>query len=421
MTNNRRLLFNTRAEVCIMGVLLLYLYFVTKLPFSGFFDDLVAAFFIIPVINGVIGKKYTKTEVKMLLSLSLTCVIGILSNLWTGIVNNPFYILNDLFSFLRIFLVYFGIIALLRGKPKALKYLTKRLSFYSKIFITIAFVFGVFNTMGLVGMYSTVRYGFRNYYFYFGNASQFGVFIGCTLALLIFGANRHPIYEIMALACLVMTFKGMGLIIASVYSILILVAYKKIKWWHYLFVILGLAYILQFQISSYILDKSAPRAILIYYGFVTAFRFFPLGAGFATYGSNMAAVHYSPLYYSYGFHLRKALTVFDDGYGPTTYLNDAYLGMIVGQFGIIGLLLIVYLFVKLGKNVFCRSKAPNKAKYITIACFCCFCGMAIMAGSIKTAGGEMLMAIFAIYELIKESANFSVLSSIDRKSGKDDV
>jgi hypothetical protein len=33
--------------------------------------------------------------------------------------------------------------------------------------------------------------------------------------------------------------------------------------------------------------------------------------------------------------------------------------------------------------------------------------MAIMAGSIKTAGGEMLMVVFAIYELMKEASKHS--------------
>ena len=418
MGSKRRLLFNTRAEFCIICVLLLYLFFVANLPFSSYFDDLVAGLLTLPVLIGLLEKKFNKTEIRMLVALGLTCLLGVVSNFLTGIVTNISYILNDVFSFLRIFLVYFGLIALVRGKPKALEALTNRLGFYAKIFIAVAFVFGILNLLGIVRMYSTVRFGLRNYYFYFGNSSQFGIFIGCALALLIFSGKSRTIYEIMALACLVMTFKGMGLIIAAVYFILTFVVHRKIRWWHYLIALSVLAYILQFQITSYILDESAPRAILIYYGFVTAFKYFPIGSGFATYGSNMAAVHYSPLYYSYGFQLRKALTVFDDGYGSMTYLNDAYLGMITGQFGIFGLLLVFYVFVKLGRSIFGRSNIDNKAKYITIACFSCFCGMAIMAGSIKTAGGEMLMAVFALYELMNEASKHSASLPLDSELRK---
>ncbi len=402
MVKSRKLLFNARAEFFILCVILLFLYYVVELPFSGYYDDLVAVLLTVPLLIGLLQKKFTKVEIRMLSALLLVCLLGVLSNFYAGIVTNHRYIANDAFSFIRMFLVYFGAISLLRGKPNAVENVVNRLGLYAKLFILAAFTFGVLNIIGIVRMYSTFRFGLRNYYFYFGNASQFGVFIGCALALMIFQGRNKLGFELMALICLIMTFKGMGLIIAAVYFVLTAVAHRKLKWWHYLITLVVLVYVLRYQVTSYILDETAPRAILIYYGFVTAFSFFPFGSGFASFGSNMAAVHYSPLYYMYGFQLRKALTVNVDG---TTYLNDTYLGMVVGQFGIIGLLLVVFVFLKLGQRILINPTPQNKSKYIAIACFSCFCAMAIMAGSIKTASGEMLMIVFAIYQLLSENDN----------------
>ena len=44
--------------------------------------------------------------------------------------------------------------------------------------------------------------------------------------------------------------------------------------------------------------------------------------------------------------------------------------------------------------------------------------MAIMAGSIKTAGGEMLMAVFALYELMNEASKHSASLPLDSELRK---
>ena len=416
MLDKRGSVINNRAEFFIFCVILLFLYYVDIIPFNEYLDDLSAALLAIPILNGLLQKRYTRTEMQIMYAVLSMCILGLLSNCFSGIITNFGFILNDGFSFVRIFLVYFGTIALLRGKTKALQCTLNRLGNYSKIFICIAFVFGVLNIFGIVNMYSYVRFGLPLYFFFFGNASQFGIFMGCVLALLIFSGKNELIYEIMALACLILTFKGMGLIIATVYLVLTVVVRKRLKMWHCFCVLFFLTYILQYQITNYIVDKSAPRAMLIKYGLITAIRFFPFGAGFASFGSNMAAVHYSPLYYKYGFHLIPSLTVLDDG---TTYLNDAYLGMIAGQFGIIGLFLMVFILYKLGISILKNNKVQDKSKYITLACFGCFSGMAVMAGSIKTAGGEMLMIIFAIFQLldsVRKKTNRQGISDLQREN-----
>lgn len=402
---NKRAIINLRGELLITSILLLFFSYFKWMPFRSYIDDFVCMLFFIPFITGVLKKRYKRIERKAICLLSIICVIGCISNYIHGVVTNIAYIANDLLSFVRIFVVYFGVLALLREKKQSMRYITNKLGILATVFIIVAFVFGILNFFGIVKMFSTIRYGLKNYHFYFGNASQFGVFVGCSLALMIFGQKNKRLYEIMAIVCLILTFKGMGLIIASIYISLLILSKKKLKLWQFIVVLGLLIIILRYQIVAYLFNASSPRAILIRYGIVSAISFFPIGGGFATYGSNMAAVHYSPLYIKYGFHLRKALTIFDDGNGPTTYLNDAYLGMSFGQFGFFGTALLVFVFFLIGKRFLVKHSFNKKAQFITIACFGCFCGMSVMAGSIKTSCGEFLMMVFALYVLINENNN----------------
>ena len=67
--------------------------------------------------------------------------------------------------------------------------------------------------------------------------------------------------------------------------------------------ILGLAccVIGSFQIRNYLINEKAPRHLFFKYSIITATEYFPLGSGFATFGSDMAAKKYSDLYVKYGF------------------------------------------------------------------------------------------------------------------------
>jgi len=386
-----------RSTIVVLAVLLFALAYTDLLPFGSYIDDLAALGFGVLAVFGLFAGRYDKTQRRMLAVLIVIFLIGLVSNLVSGVVDHLSYILSDAFSFLKIFLVYFGAIALLKGRPGAVRRACRVLSVLAKVFILAAFFFGVLNYLGVVAMYDMVRFGIKNYYFYFGNASQFGVFLGCMLAFLIISGRSRLLYEGMALITLVLTIKGMSLIIVAVYLFMRWFVRNRLRWWHYVLGALILTMLLMYQIDTYLLDSEAPRSLLIKYGFITALTYFPFGAGFASFGSNEAAMHYSKLYYQYNFPARKAMTVFQTEKGTTTYLNDAYLGMIVGQFGIIGLLLSLYLFWGIGKGVMRCKPRDRKAKAIALACFVCFCGMAVMAGSVKGIPGEMLMLVFALY------------------------
>ena len=97
-----------------------------------------------------------------------------------------------------------------------------------------------------------------------------------------------------------------------------------------------------FQIQTYLMNVNAPRYLFFYYGGKTANTYFPLGSGFATFGSDQAARNYSRLYYQYGFNSLFGMNT-EDG----SFLSDTFWPMAIGQFGWIGSILYILIYVRI--------------------------------------------------------------------------
>lgn len=390
-------------DVLILSIpLFLLLSMFASIPFSANFDEVAAGLGLIYLIVGLRKKRVRAIVGNDMISIISILLLALISNMIFGLVKNPGYIINDMFSFSRIFLVYLGSVALFEGSHSSVRRVSIVLGKVSEYFIYIVFFCGVLNIFGIINMSSSVRFGIRNFRFVFSNASQFGIYVGVALALSIISGRSKKITEIMGIIVLIMTAKGTSLIIVLVYLLLRMFLRGKVKWWHVLLTAIGLAIVLRFQIREYILNEAAPRALLLYYGIVTAIHFFPLGSGFATYGSNMAAVHYSPLYYEYGFNHRKALAVYNAQTGEGSYLNDTYLGMVLGEYGVFGTFIFVMFFYRLWKKINKSSSIEQKSKQIIIAIFVCLCGSFVMLGSIKNAPGQILMFTIALFLAVEE-------------------
>jgi hypothetical protein len=385
-------------EIIIIGsILLLFLSYFKWFPFANYIDDMVGLLFGILFIFNIKKLDRTQQSNKIVFgSLLFLTVIGLFSNLLSGVSRTTADILDALFSFWRIFFVYLGASTLLYKREKSAQRIIHVVGGLAKLFIIISFIFGILNFVGVVNMSTEVRYGIKNFCFYFRNPSQYGIFVGAALAFMIYTQSSKLIYEIMAIVVMFMTTKGMGIIIAATYIVLVVFSNrKKIKIWQLVLVGLVLIIALQYQLQTYLLNETAPRAILIRYGFVTAIEKFPLGGGFGTYGSNAAVAHYSPLYEQYGFLARKALSGYLEN--GATYLNDIYLGMIVGEFGFAGLISWMIAIYSIATRIFKTTCVNKKMQNIAIACFVCMCGMFVLAGSVKNAPGEILMMVICLF------------------------
>ena len=238
-----------RVSLIVTICIILLILSLAPIPIASYCDDLVAALLAIPAVLGVIYRRYTKEDFRIVFLLLFMLFWGIISNLVSGLVNNPFYWANDAFSFLRSFFCYFGILSLLYGDLNKVKSTIRYIALISKLFLLTAILFGIFNILGIVDMYSSIRFGIKNYCFFFGNASQFGITVGVAMAFILLDSNSSKIYEVIGIILLIMTAKGTSITIAVVYVILYFFSLRKIIWWHVVIGLASIVFFIKFQIK----------------------------------------------------------------------------------------------------------------------------------------------------------------------------
>lgn len=108
-------------------------------------------------------------------------------------------------------------------------------------------------------------------------------------------------------------------------------------------------------------SETSARYVLYSKSFELAAKYFPIGAGFGTFGSKASLINYSPLYNELGFTKIFGFTELD-----SNYLTDSFFAMIIGQFGILGLSLIGIIFV-LFFRLLTRSKNYLEFKLVLFA------------------------------------------------------
>lgn len=116
------------------------------------------------------------------------------------------------------------------------------------------------------------------------------------------------------------------------------------------------------QINTYYFDnKDSPRNILTITSFKVAYRFFPIGSGFGTYGSFISGVNYSPLYYEYGIDKIWGLDKIN-----YFFISDTFWPMIIGQFGY--LVLIIFLVILGNFALLIKRLFTLNINYMFFAC-----------------------------------------------------
>lgn len=116
------------------------------------------------------------------------------------------------------------------------------------------------------------------------------------------------------------------------------------------------------QLVFYFTSDTQARSVLLRFGIMTMVTYFPLGAGFGTFGSDVAATQYSPLYKKYGFN-----SIYGMRQGETYFLNDNYWPMVMGQFGFFGTMLILVALIKFMRMTI-NSTKENKYMYFSTFC-----------------------------------------------------
>lgn len=131
-----------------------------------------------------------------------------------------------------------------------------------------------------------------------------------------------------------------------------------------LVVILGWDQIQYYFFSSIIQDSA--RYQLLTKAFEIARDMFPLGTGFATFGSYYSGVYYSSVYAAYGLSNINGLRI-----GASQFVSDSFWPMILGQSGYFGLLSYILAITMLLKAIQGIRKVEN-SYYAAAMCGICY-------------------------------------------------
>lgn len=368
----------------------LYVLLMTTILFDfdfvgGYFDESIALLCLGYLILNLIKIRF---EFKIGIFVVLLVIIGTLSTIFNrfeiGLLNYIF----SLFMLLKPFL--FAGASFFFFKNYKTIFVNKFLIIFSKILIIVLSIFAIsfFIKNGLVIPTSSSN----GYKFYCSFTGDLAIVCFASIICVYFEEKRiNFIYYLLGFFIVLMTASSLGLLGYIVF--LCFVLFRKFEFkFYYLPIILAIGILVGWnEFNNYFFNTETARYKMYYYSFLTANEFFPLGSGFGTYGSYVAAHNYSPLYISYGFETVWGLGRLDVS-NSTNFLFDTYYPMIIAEFGYFGLVIfvifIIYSLTKIykSKNFFA----------ITIIVFVLVMGIGFNIGS---ASGCILMVCLS-YSLI---------------------
>ncbi len=336
---------------------------------------------------------------KYLLMIIVLIAIGLIGNIVFGIQKNTYVVLADAFLFAKPYIIFFYIYLCVK-RYNAVK-IYKNLTFFSKAMLNVMFFLAITSKIFLLANFADLGMYLDNNAFHLYSGFG-GVVANWTMFFLsiIYSSkkNNRFFYYLISLVIIIHTISGLAMLSMVLLGLIYLIIEKRryFKWYYLLIIVPICIWVGRKEIINYLLNSNAPRHILFYYSFVTANTFFPIGSGFATYGSTMAAQKYSQLYIRYGFNYIHGMTQ-----EHTSFLLDSYYPLIIGQMGYIGIA-IFFMFIYL-----IYSKFITKIKDINIFCAClwlyliwCVSGLGFTSG----VWGSMVFCIIALWTAAGKSA-----------------
>lgn len=332
----------------ILLALLFALVFIEAVFNGSYLDEFLG---IIAAVYLVISiKRISRADFITIMLIFLLIAIGILSNLVFQLNDSFVSILIDVLTQFKLVLVYFAVKYFFSDNEKTSVF--NMLIPAAKLFAITALLFGVISQFVNTGMADGKRYGINAFRFFFDFNFQytsvfmfiFAVFV-CNTKM---SDKKNKIYFIISLIAMSFSTKSPALVFITCFIFLYLYfrKHQKLSIKILIPIAIGILIFGSVQIKEYLLNDNAPRRLFFEYAFITANRFFPLGSGFATFGSAQAARDYSVLYYEYGFNKIWGLSP-----EYPMFLNDNYWQTIIGQFGYIGFILLVIIYLRIFNSI----------------------------------------------------------------------
>ena len=362
--------------------------------FVQYIDEAFMLFAIVQIILKYSRIKKNKKNYQLFKStmtcLSILIFVGILSNVNSGLVGFK-AVFIDMIGVIKnpIVFIYISCICNERVKERT----SKSLLIIARLYISIVFIFGIINLATDIGMSYDIRYGIRTYQFIYRNPAALNEAIFCFLGVIYREIkNKHKLfmYSLLSLISVLLTFRGTALGLIAVFIYLFAVIKKnrpfRLKLTHILGGV-GAAFIVgRVQFIQYLIEVT-PRSIMLRNSFTIFKEYFPLGSGFATYGSDQAFKNYSQLYTRFGYQKIYWLSE-EGGYAA----NDNFWPMLIGQVGFFGILMYVKLLIQQFRFIVSNVVGKNE-KLIQRVLFVLLL-ISSMGNEIFTSASGMLIYVF---------------------------
>lgn len=298
---------------------------------------------------------------------------GLLGNALFG-YNKIINAISDLFINVKFFLCIILLIVLYR-RNNILKFsdrISVHLNILSVFLIVVFFLDRIFHWFPVY----EERFGLQSEQLFFQHPTFYASSIFYLLMLRILFVNKRDkinffINSLLAvMICFSLRFKA----IASVFLLVAIAIYmyrSHLRRYKSLIILLSVLTILlvsqnqlRFYFSGYGL-RNFPRGVLLLTSLHILRDYFPIGTGFATFGSYVSGTHYSPVYDIYNIS-----NIYGISRGNINAITDLYWPMIAGQSGIIGLICMIVIWIVLFNKIKKIRKINTRYYIAGLTSFC---------------------------------------------------
>lgn len=376
------------------------------IPYFKYYDEIIV---VLSLLCYLVTRKFKLRvyDVKIILLFFALCCVGIVGNIVSkaGQLNRA--ILQDMFSNGKMILFALSIRDISLTEKQKGKFEDIMCGIIHALFLFM-FVTSILSQFVDIGMTTKARHGIKSYQFIFNNPAGLNTYyylfiILHSITLIKNGRvrKRAILYTIIGVVPWMLTMRSRAIAFAILYMALyVYVIYirkpgKVLKFHWYQVIIVGIiAVLLSWDaIDTYFIsnDKVA-RYNLMHTSFRIAIKYFPIGSGFGTFGTEASRVYYSSIYYRYGFSSIYGLTS-----EHSKFITDQFWFGIIGQFGIIGTLLMAFLIFYSYRNIWAIAKDKKASQLACVTFFMTSIFASLTAGTFIQA--SILPSILIFYLL----------------------
>lgn len=373
----------------VIIVLFLSSAFEKVLPaFLNYADEALALVCLAGILVLFVAQGKVKRSIfSMSLCLAALLFIGLLGNAFSNLQSWG-VVWADAFLFFKSYFVLLFFLMSLTGERA--RQILRVGHAVAKALLIMLFVMALLSRFNAFSFWSSETGAFILSAKFYGSVSVWSILF-FSMIYIKGGVGRLP-YYIMTVVIVLLNASGLGAIILVMIAVSYLLVERSARFhWYYIPVILAIGLLAGWrEISDYLLNTNAPRYLLFFYSFVTMGRYFPIGAGFATYGSAMAARHYSPLYYQYGFSSRYWMSPEN-----SSALQDSYYPIIFAQFGVLGTVIFIAFHIILIRRFIMLTpcRRYRSAAWIVLSCLM-IAGLGFQALNLWGCAMFMLLALY---------------------------